>query len=312
MESSHRWAIIYCPKQGVRRTHKHWEHIKELLDVRHVQYDFVQSESRDSVERLSKMLIANGYETLIIVGGDSALNRALNALNSFDADVRSRVVFGIIPNGRGNDFASFWNFTEDNDEKAIDALISRRIHKIDVGLLSYADTKTDTPYHIYFFNCVNIGLVSNIMNLKYKTYRIFGLSALSYFASMFLLLFQRMESKMCFQINEERVERKIMSVCVGNCRGYGQTPNAVPYNGMLDVSVISAPKTTQLFKGMWLLFTRKFLNHRDVKAYRTQRTIRFDEVRNGHISVDGMVLEGISAPFEISILPEHVNFIINS
>ena len=102
-----------------------------------------------------------------------------------------------------------------------------------------------------------------------------------------------------------------MSVCVGNCRGYGQTPNAVPYNGMLDVSVISAPKTTQLFRGMWLLFTRKFLNHRDVKAYRTQRSIHFDEVKNGYVSVDGKMFERITAPFKIGILPERVNFIIS-
>ena len=40
-----RWGIIYCPKPGVRRTHKRWEHIKELLDAQQASsYDFVQSE----------------------------------------------------------------------------------------------------------------------------------------------------------------------------------------------------------------------------------------------------------------------------
>lgn len=311
MESS-RLGIIYCPKQGVRHTHKRWEHIKEILDERQVEYDFVQSEKSDSVERLTRMLISNGYETLIIVGGDSALNRALNGLLTFDDEVRQRVVIGIIPNGRGNDFATFWGLTEEDDENTIDALIKRRLRKVDVGVLICPQWQGGNEGRRYFLNCVNVGLVANIMKLKYKTRALFGLSALSYFASMLLLLFQRMESRLRFQVNEEHIERKVMSVCIGNCRGYGQTPSAVPYNGMLDVSVISTPEVTRLLAGMWMLFTGKFLNHKNVQAFRTHRAVRFEDIKNVSVSADGRVLKGITAPFKIKLLPEHINFIIPS
>ena len=136
MEPS-RWGIIYCPKQGVRRTHKRWENIKELLDEHHVAYDFVQSEGPESVERLTTMLVNNGYTTLIIVGGDAALNRALNGLLSAGEEARERVSLGVIPNGRGNDYASFWGFTEDNDEQTVKWLIQKRIKKVDVGFLHH-------------------------------------------------------------------------------------------------------------------------------------------------------------------------------
>ena len=217
-----------------------------------------------------------------------------------------RVALGLVPNGRGNDFASFWGFTEDDDEKTVDDLIQRRLRKVDVGYI-----RSDASIR-YFLNCVNVGLVANIMDLKYKTRRIFGLSALSYFASMFLLLFQRLEKKMCFKVNEEHIERKVMSICIGNSRGYGQTPSAVPYNGMLDVSVISHPEVRQLLEGMWMLFTGKFLNHKNVRAYRTSRKIRFQEVNNATISTDGMVAKEFTAPFEIGLKPEQVSFIIPS
>lgn len=305
-------AIIYCPKQGVRRTHKRWEHIKELLDARHIAYDFVQSEGPQSVERLTHMLCNNGYETLIIVGGDSALNRALNGLLSMDDDIRQRIALGIIPNGRGNDFASFWGFTEENDEQTIQWLVNRRLRKVDVGYLKMlpqnGDADAATPY--YFLNCVNVGLVANIMKLKYKTRRIFGLSTLSYFASMILLLFQRLETFMHLRVNEDTIERKVMNVCVGNCRGYGQTPNAVPYNGCLDVSVISQPEIRQLIEGMGMLFTGHFLNHKKVTAYRTTRRVRFEETNNAVVSIDGRVLEDIHAPFEIGLMCEHIQFLI--
>jgi hypothetical protein len=55
-----------------------------------------------------------------------------------------------------------------------------------------------------------------------------------------------MEYKMKLKINSEVIERKVMTVCIGSGPGYGQTPNAVPYNGMLDVSVVYHPEMVQL------------------------------------------------------------------
>lgn len=49
-----------------------------------------------------------------------------------------------------------------------------------------------------------------------------------------------------------------MTVCIGNALGYGQTPNAVPYNGFFDVSVVYHPGITQLFEGIYLLSKANF------------------------------------------------------
>ena len=311
MESSP-WGIIYCPKQGVRRTHKRWERIKELLDAEGVEFDFVQSEGPRSVERLTKMLCQNGYQTLIIVGGDSALNRAVNGLLSLDDAVRERVAIGLIPNGRGNDFAAFWGLREDTDEQTIQCLIQRRVRKIDIGYIRGINGETGEEKTRYFVNCVNIGQVANIMKLKYKTRRILGLATLSYFASMILLLFQRMEKRMRLRINEDIIEKKVMNICVGNGISSGQTPRAVPYNGCLDVSIIAQPGVTQLIEGLALLFTGKLLNHKKVKAYRTTRLIHIDETQSATVSTDGRVLKNFQAPMVIGLKPEHINFIIPS
>ena len=75
-----KWGILYCPKTGISNKRKRWEKIQKVLDERRIDYDFVQSETADSVERLMKMMISNGYKTIIIVGGDSALNDAVNCL----------------------------------------------------------------------------------------------------------------------------------------------------------------------------------------------------------------------------------------
>ncbi len=307
---SQRWGIIYCPKQGVHRSQKRWERIRDILTKHHVDYDFVQSERISSVTRLTKMLVGNGYKTIIIVGGDSALNRALNGLLEMPDEARQQVALGIIPNGRGNDFATYWGFTEENDEQSIQWLINRRLRRIDVGYINYRTYDKGETATRYFINCVNVGLVANIMKIKYKARRIFALTGLTYFASMLALLFQRMEVRMRLKVNEEHVEQKVMTVCIGNGHSYGQTPSAVPYNGMLDVTVVSHPEIARLFEGMVMLFTGQFLNHKNVKAYRTARPIRFEETQGATVSTDGRVLEAIAPPFEIGLKHEHINFII--
>ena len=100
-----------------------------------MNYDFVQSETSDSVERLMKMMISNGYKTIIIVGGDSALNDAVNCLMMEEKEVRESIALGVIPNGVMNDFARFWEFDEDKTEQTIDLLIQHRIRKVDLGCI---------------------------------------------------------------------------------------------------------------------------------------------------------------------------------
>ena len=97
MVETTRWGILYCPKTGIGNKRKRWEKIQKVLDEQKVQYDFVQSETADSVERLVKMMISNGYKTIIIVGGDSALNDAVNCLMMERLEKRSLSSAMILP-----------------------------------------------------------------------------------------------------------------------------------------------------------------------------------------------------------------------
>ena len=77
MAETNRWGVVYSSRSGNRKAHKRWNHIRAYMEQKGVQYDFVQSESSDSVYRLANMLCNNGYHTLIIVGGDRAYTIAL-------------------------------------------------------------------------------------------------------------------------------------------------------------------------------------------------------------------------------------------
>ena len=308
MEDTNRWGILYCPKTGFTSPRKRWEKINEVLHARQVQYDMVQSENSDSVERLVKMMISNGYKTIIIVGGDSALNDAVNCLMMEEKEVRDSIALGVIPNGVMNDFARFWEFDEDNIAQTVDWLLKRRIRKVDLGCIRYSNAKGE-KCHRYFLNCINIGMTADIMNLRRQTRRLFGSRTLSFISSLFVMLFHRMEYKMKLRINSDVIDRKVMTVCIGSGPGYGQTPNAVPYNGMLDVSVVYHPEMAQLIEGLWLLVTGRFLNHRSVHPYRTKE-IMVDYAKHALVSVDGRLMKTPVGPFRIDVELEVVNFMI--
>ena len=306
--SNTRWGILYCPKHGVSGAKKRWSKIESSLKSNGIDFDFVQCERQEGVVRLVNMFIDNGYKTIVVVGGDSALNDAVNSLMSANKEERESIAFGLIPNGMMNDFARYWGIKEGELEQTVKWLKERRIRKIDLGCIRYTNAKGE-KCHRYFLNCVNVGLISAIIKLRRSTRRLLGYRTLSFFSSLVLMVFQRLDYKMSLKINSDVINRKVMTVCVGNALGYGQTPNAVPYNGLLDVSVVYHPKITQLFEGFYLLFTGKFLNHHSVHPYRTPEVL-VNEAVKAPVSVDGRLIKKPVGPYKIMVEQEVINFII--
>ena len=147
------------------------------------------------------------------------------------------------------------------------------------------------------------------MTLRRQTHHFFGSRTLSFLFSFILLVFQRLEYRMHLKINTDEIKRNVMTVCIGNSLGYGQTPNAVPYNGQLDVSVVYHPEMTQLFEGIYLFLRGKFLNHRSVHPYRT-RKVNVLEAKKALVGIDGRLMKTPVGPFTVTVEQEVINFLI--
>ncbi len=305
--NDNKWGIVYCPKSGAFRPQRKWEKVEKCLKDKNIDYDFVQSETSGSVERLVKMMINNGYKIIVVVGGDSALNEAVNCFMQTPKEMRDDISLGVIPNGLMNDFAHFWDMEDNDIEQAVETIAKHRVRKIDLGCIKYTNEKGE-KCHRHFLNCISIGLVASVIQKRRKAQGAF-LSKLSFIPSSLLMIFQRLEYKMRIKIDTDVIDRKVMTVCVGNAQGYGFTPSAVPYNGLLDVSVVYHPEVVQLVEGFYLLFSGKILNHRSVHPYRTQEII-VEKAERAQISVDGRLMNTPTGPFKIIVQQEVINFII--
>ena len=300
-----KWGVIYNPKAGTRKVQKRWKEIKEYMDSRGVSYDYVQSEGFGSVERLAGILANNGYRTIVVVGGDGALNDAINGIMSSNAEDKRKIAIGIIPNGIGNDFAKYWEMTSEYKD-AVDCIINNRRRKIDVGFCNYYDGEKHVTR--YFLNAINIGLGARIVKISDQAKRFWGVKFLSYLMALISLFFERKLYRMHLKINGEHIRGRIMTVCIGSAWGYGQAPSAVPYNGWLDVSVIYRPELLQLVSGLWMLIQGRILNHKVVMPYRTQK-VKVLRAQNASVDLDGRILDR-HFPLDIGIMHEAITLII--
>lgn len=308
MAEKDRWGVVYSSRARAFKSGKRWQKIRQYIESKGVQYDFVQSESSDSVERLSTMMCNNGYHTLIIVGGDGALNDAINSVIACKDSLPEDFALGIIPNGIGNDFARFWDFDEKDYRNTIDRLVERRTRKIDVAKANFM--VNDQPSERYFLNCMNIGLGARLIKTTSDSQRFTGSRRFSVITLLISNLLHRSSFPYVMEIDSESISGQYMSVCIGNCHSYGQTPNSVPYNGMLDISVITRPEWWQLFEGFWLLGKGRFLNYKNVHPYRAN-SIHITSCGSASYSFDGHAFSSKQCtPITVSVLPETINFII--
>lgn len=301
----HRWGIIYAPKIGSLRPMKRWREIREYLAGKGVEYDFIQSENFDSIERHARMLADNGYATVVVVGGDGVLQDAINGIMS--SPNRSMVSLGIVPCGIANDYADYWGLSEGDYKDAIDCIMTRRVRKVDVGCCIYGSQGVEKRR--YFLNVLNIGVSAHIVELANRKRTLFA-SVAYRVLGLFHLLFSRQNFNMRFRLNCQTVDKKLMMLFIGNARGYGMTPSAVPYNGWLDVSAIRMPKFLGILEGIHMLMRRRILNFKLVEPFRT-RDILIEDVGGAGIGIDGRPFQP-ELPLRVVVEPESLNLIIPS
>lgn len=304
--SQHKIGIVFSLKTGLKAK-KRLKKIQLYLNEKNIDYDLLHSDGNESVERLTRMLCNNAYKTVVVVGGDGSVNDALNGIMTADF-LHKDFAFGIIPSGSVNDFAKFWGIMPNEYRKSIDSILNRKTRKIDLGVCKY--TKEQGNFSRYFINCVNIGLGAKLIELSNSTKILTGSQRISNIITMISQIFERKSFDLTFKTDSEMLHEKVMSVCIGNTTGYGQTPNAVPYNGMLDMSVITRPKWWQLFEGFWLLGKGKFLNYKNVHPYRIWDA-EFSDIGKAKVSLDGRIIpQKLLMPLKVTVLPEKIPLII--
>lgn len=136
MNSIRRILVLINPHSGLGVS------LRVLMDVFQEVWDlpprmvsFQYSVSEEDGMRKIDQAIADGMDTVFVVGGDGMINTVGGRL------VESDITLGVIPTGSGNGFARHFEIPL-QPEKAIRALARGSVRKVDVGLAN------DRPFFI--------------------------------------------------------------------------------------------------------------------------------------------------------------------
>ena len=217
--------IIANKSSGKGRGEKCLNAVTAYLDEHGVQYEVHPTERRGHGKELAQALSANGADTIVALGGDGTFHEVLNGID-FE---KSRM--GLIPAGRGNDFATGTGATALDPVKAI-ASIVRGEHK-DIDYIQIGDKR-----------CLNVGGTGLDVEVLLKTEK--SKNKLTYIASLFrcLLKFKPYPVEVTANGDTQHFDCIMVGACNGTQFGGGikLAPIAKADDGMLDIIIMEKPK----------------------------------------------------------------------
>lgn len=303
------YFVLVNPNAGKRKGEKDWLEIAGHLSSAGIDFANVFTEHRGHAVALTRKYIENGYHNIIVVGGDGTLNEAVNGIFTQAHVDPSKVTLGMIPVGTGNDWCRMYHIPQDY-KQAVATIVKRKVFVQDTGQIKYI-SHDDNEVTRYFVNMAGMGfdaLVAKKTNIQKDKGK--G-NPLSYAVNIFSSLFYYKSTKVNIMLDDKRLESDIFSMSVGICQynggGMKQAPDALPDDGLFDLTLIKPIGKFKIIRNVINLFDGSFTRLPEVSTFRSSKIIIHSQPRM-FIEADGESLG--HTPFVFNIIPRSLNVII--
>jgi YegS/Rv2252/BmrU family lipid kinase len=304
------WIAIVNPNAGKGKGSRDWDLILKHLKNKGLDCGELFTEAKGDAIFLASKALKDGFRKIIAVGGDGTLNEVLNGVFASEACPSTDVTLALIPVGTGNDWGRMFGIPSDYEKAAgIIAEGKKMLH--DTGIVSYQNG--DKIQERYFINIAGLGFESVVVKrTNYQKDRGHGGKAI-YFYNLLMSLLSYKNTQAEIIIDGVRKNSRVFSINVGNGRycggGMRQTPDALPDDGLLDVTVINGIGKIEIIRNLNILYDGTILSHPKIDGYKC---------RNLKVSSDSMLwveADGESlghTPAEFSIIPASINIIFGT
>jgi YegS/Rv2252/BmrU family lipid kinase len=306
-EISQDWYAIVNPNAGNGKTRKDWNRISEILWKNDIRFTTRTTQRKGHATEFTRELIAGGCRKIISIGGDGTLNEIVNGVFTQDFCPTTDILLSLIPVGTGNDWGRMFGIPLIY-EGAVQVIKEGKNMLHDIGVIDYfnGEEKAKT----YFINIAGLGFEAVVVKKTNKQKdKGMGYKAI-YFYNLLSSLITHRNTPVEIAIDGTTNTSKIFSVNVGNGRycggGMRQTPEALPDDGLFDITVIREISKIEIIKSLPLLYNGTILSHPKVDGYRSNNLkVTSDSLL--FIEADGESLG--HTPAEFSIIPSAVNII---
>ena len=201
-----------------------------------MNYDLILTETCGHAIQLADEAGANGYQTVVAVGGDGTVNEVINGLMKSDARGELTASLGVIPVGRGNDFSFGMGIPQDIPN-ACRVLVNGNTRKIDVGWVRGGDY----PDGRYFGNGIGIGF-DTVVGFEAAKLPSFISGMPAYLIAALKTIFLYFDAPLLrIEIDEKVLEQPCLLVSMMNGRRMGGSfmfaPDSESDDGLLNLCI---------------------------------------------------------------------------
>ncbi|NYH80278.1 diacylglycerol kinase (ATP) [Actinopolyspora biskrensis] len=253
--------------------------------------ELVGCDAAESAE-LARRAVHAGVDALVACGGDGIANIALRAV------VGTSTPMGLVPAGTGNDYARMLGIHGSDPETAARVVLDGGTRVIDAARCG--DRWFGTVLAGGFDARVNER--TNRMSWPRGKWR-YNLAVLAELARLRPLDY-------VLELDGERRHTRAVLVAVGNGPSYGGgmriCPDAVPDDGLLDVTVIGQVAARRLIRVLPTVYSGKHVEYSQVSTFRARRVSL--SVPGVTAYADGEPLAG--APLDVECVPRAVDVLV--
>ncbi len=304
---NNKWLVIINPNAGNGKGKKDWKRISVLFKRNNIEISPWFTSLKGHATELAQEGIGSGFRNIVTVGGDGTLNEVVNGAFNQNYCPPGEITLALVPVGTGNDWGRMFGIPLVY-EAAVEVIRERKQMPHDIGIVKYHDGAEQKMR--YFINIAGLGFESIVVRKTNRQKEKGRSNSAIYFYNLLSSLISYRNTDADIIIDGNRNKARIFSVNVGNGRycggGMRQTPEAVPDDGLLDITVIREMGRIEIIKSLKLLYDGTILSHPKVDGYRT-RNLRVESESLLYAEADGESLG--HTPVEFSIIPSAVNIV---
>lgn len=301
------WFVIVNPNAGRRRGEKDWLEIARLLTEAGLEFTCVFTDAPNHAVKLSRKYIEAGFRKIIVVGGDGTLNEVINGIFQQHRFAPDEITIAMIPVGTGNDWGRSFNIPAGYKE-AIDIIVKGNTFRQDIGKVIY--THQERQKTRYFINMAGMGFDAMVAKKTNKQKAQGKGGPMSYLLNLFTSLIAYKSIVTNIIIDNKPFNEDIFSMSVAICQynggGMKQAPEAVPDDGLFDLTLITRVTRMTVLRNVAKLYDGSFVKLSQVKQFRGQ-IIKIESNPPLYLETDGESLG--HSPMTFEIMPRCVTVI---
>lgn len=311
-KNKRRWFVVVNPHAGTNKCMRDWPEIKQLLEKSGFDFTFTLTEKMYHALHLVQHAIeVDGYKSILVVGGDGTLNEAVNGIMRQFRYPSDEIIIGMITVGTGNDWGRMYEIPGDY-KKQVKILKKGKTFLQDVGKVKYRYASDEEKR--YFVNIAGMGYDALVAKKTNTLKRMGKGGVITYMISLLTGLFQYENTELSIEKEGKLIYKgQVFSLSIGICKfnggGMMQLPNALPDDGLFDVTLIEKTTKVRVIRNIKNLYDGSFIKLEEVKTFTGSKfTIRANPPEKLNLETDGESLG--HSPLDFEVIPKAIRLVV--